>query len=77
MYLLEPFGPELDLHQEVVGVHDRMDRVVHGDEVDTRVTGRVREPSVEEDGDVVIPAMEIRDEMSPRPRGKRLRLLTD
>ena len=54
-HVLKPPRPQLDLHQKVVRIHDRVYRVVHGDEIYAGVAGRVGEPGVEEDGHVVVP----------------------
>jgi len=51
----EPLGPELELHQEIIRIHDGVHGVVHGDEVQAGVASRVRKPGVEEDGHVVVP----------------------
>ena len=51
----ERLRPELDLHQKVVRIHDRVYGVVHGDKVQAGVAGRVREPCVEKHRHVVVP----------------------
>jgi hypothetical protein len=51
----EPVGDLLDDGQPVVGVHDGVHGVVHGDEDDAGVLIRIGEPGEEEDRYVVVP----------------------
>ena len=54
-HVLEPLGLGLDGHEVVVGVHDGVDGVVHGNEVHARVRGLVGGPGEVEDAHVVVP----------------------
>jgi len=57
-YLLEPLGLGINGHQKEVGVHDSMHRVVHRDEVDTRMPCGVGGPREAQDSHVVVPVRE-------------------
>ena len=58
-HLLEPLGLGLDGHEVVVGVHDRVHGVVHGNEVHAGVRRLVGRPGEVEDGHVVVPVIKV------------------